>query len=436
MFDGRDRLAASPAHALALDCLEAGIAAARPGRAVDRHCSVEDETLWIRDTAYDLSAYESVVVVGGGKAADGLAAALEALLDGVCSVDGAVVTHEPTAATDTIEIHEGDHPTPGEASLAGTSAILERVAAADERTFVLATVTGGGSTLLCAPAEGLSVGDLRAVTDGLLAAGAPVAEVNAVRRACSRIKGGGLAAAAAPATVVGVLVSDVVDDDLATIASGPTASVDTDPDAALAVLDRYGVSAPTVRPWLQDADLEPAPDVRVDNHVVGSSRDAVDAARHAAAEQGYDVCILSTRIEGEAEQAGRFHAAIAAEAVDGDGPIDTPGVLLSAGETTVSVTGDGVGGPNLEFALAGAFDLPDRAVLGSVDTDGSDGSTDAAGALVDADTIDDFDAARAALVANDSHTFLGERRTLLRSGATGTNVNDLRVIVVGQLTRS
>jgi hydroxypyruvate reductase len=429
MFDGRDRLAATPAHELALDCLAAGIEAARPDRAVERHCSLEGDTLRIRGAEYDLSGYESIRILGGGKAADDLAAAFEALLGD--RVDGGVVvTNEPTAAPERVTVREGEHPTPGEGSVSGARAVLDAARAADEGTLVIAAIAGGGSALLCAPVAGLSVEDMQAATDGLLNAGASIDEINVVRRACSAIKGGGLAAAAAPATVVGVLVSDVVGDDPSVIASGPTVPTRTDPAAALEVLDRYDIAVSAVREYLESAEPEPPGDVEVDNHVIVSGRDAVDAARETAAARDYGTCVLSTRIEGESAQAGRFHAAIGAEAAESGDPIDPPAVVLSGGETTVRVTGDGAGGPNQEFALAAATELPPSAVLGAVDTDGEDGSTDAAGALVDAGTVDNPEAARGALEANDSYGYLEATGELLRSGATGTNVNDLRVLVV------
>ncbi|WP_254838864.1 glycerate kinase type-2 family protein [Natronomonas marina] len=426
MFVDRAALADSPPGELAVDCLAAGIEAARPRRAVDRHCSVEDGTLRIRDAAYDLAAYDDVLVLGGGKGADELAAGLAELLDGRAS--GVVVTDERTADPDGVTVRVGEHPTPGEGSVAGAAAVLKRASAADDGTLVLAAVTGGASALLCAPAGDLSAADIAAVTGDLLAAGAPVDALNVVRRACSEVKGGGLAAAARPATVVGLVVSDVVGDDPAVVGSGPTVPQVSDPAAALAVLDRYGVEAAAVRAFLEDAAPTPAPDVAVDTHVLASAHDALAAAGEVAAERGYEPCRLSTRFEGEAREVGRFHAAVAAEVAETGSPVEPPAVLLSGGETTVSVEGDGVGGPNLEFAVAGGLDLPPSAVLAAVDTDGSDGGTDAAGALVD--RIDDAAAARAALADNDSYRFLDDRDALLRSGATGTNVNDLRVLVV------
>lgn len=431
MFDRSGTPADSPAHELALGCLEAGIDAAHPRQAVARHCSVDEDdgTLTVRDATYDLSAYDSILLVGGGKAADDLAVAFEALLGDRLS-GGVVVTDERTADPDRIDVLEGEHPTPGDGSVAGARAVLNRAAAATDRTLVVGAIAGGGSALLCAPAAGLSVDDLQAVTDGLLDAGASIDEINAVRRACSSIKGGGLAAAAKPATVLGILVSDVVGGDPSVIASGPTVPIGTDPEAALEVLARYGVDVPAVESFLHESAPEAPADVDVDTHVIASGRDAIDAAAEHASSRGYRTCVLSTRIEGEATAAGRVHAAIAAEAADSGDPVEPPAVILSGGETTVRVTGDGTGGPNGEFALAAAMDLPDPGVLGAVDTDGGDGSTDAAGALVDARTVDDPAAARAALSDNDSYTFLDSRGALLRSGATGTNVNDLRVLVV------
>ncbi|MFO7927315.1 glycerate kinase [Natronomonas sp.] len=429
MFEDSDILADSPAHELALDCLAAGIDAAHPKRAVERHCAVAGETLRIKGTEYDLSAYDSVIVLGGGKAADDLAAAFETLL-GDRIDGGVVVTNERTADPTRVDVLEGEHPTPGEGSVSGARTVLDRAEAADAGTLVIAAIAGGGSALLCAPAPGLSVDDLRAVTDGLLDAGAPIDEINTVRRACSAIKGGGLAVTAAPAPVVGVLVSDVVGDDPSVIASGPTAPTGSDPAAALAVLDRYGLDVSAVRERLDGLEpIEPA-DVDVENHIIASGRDAIDAAREVATERGYGACVLSTRIEGEATAAGRIHAAIGAEAADSGDPVGPPAVVLSGGETTVQVTGDGVGGPNGEFVLAAASDLPQNAVLAAVDTDGGDGSTDAAGGLVDGRTVDDPEAARAALADNDSYTFLDSKDALLWTGATGTNVNDLRVLVV------
>ena len=428
MFDDRPADPPTPAHGLALDCLEAGVAAADPARAIDRHCAVEDGRLRVRDERYDLSTVDEVLVVGGGKGADDLAAALVDRLDGH-RTGGVVVTDAHTADPGGVTVRLGEHPTPGAGSVAGAAAVLERARAADDAALVLAPITGGGSALLCAPAGDLAAADLARVTDRLLAAGAPVDAVNVVRRACSEIKGGGLAAAAAPAPVVGLVVSDVVGDDPGVVASGPTVPRAVEPDAALAVLEQYGVTDPAVGSWLETADAGPPPEATADTHVIASAADAVDAASEVAADRGYEPCVLSTRLEGEAGEVGRVHAGIAREVAADGRPVEPPAVLLSGGETTVTVRGDGEGGPNLEFVVACGVDLPGSAVVAAVDTDGRDGGTDAAGGITG--RIDDPAAARRPLKDDDTLPFLAARDGLLETGSTGTNVNDLRIVVVG-----
>lgn len=438
MIADADRLRRSPVHGTALACVEAGIAAAHPGTAVRERVSLEGSVLAVDGAAYDLDDYDEVVVLGGGKAAGDVVAALEALL-GDRLDGGAVVVTEPVE-TRTVEAFVGGHPLPDEGSLAGAARVLEVAEAADERTLVLAVVTGGASATLAAPAGDVDLEDLRAVTEGLLDAGADVREVNAVRKHCSAVKGGGLARAAAPATVLGILVSDVVGDDPGVVGSGPTAPDPTTYADALDVLDRYGVTAPEAvtrrlrageagrLPETPSAD-DPAFD-RVENRVIANGWTAIEAAREVAIDDGYGGCVLSSRVQGEASEAGLVHAAVAAEVAETGNPVDAPAALLSGGETTVAVRGDGRGGPNMEFALRAAMVLPDGAVLACVDTDGEDGSTPAAGAIVDAETVEEPAAARRALADNDAYGFLDGRGALVVTGPTGTNVNDLRVLLV------
>jgi hydroxypyruvate reductase len=438
-FAARERLARSPAHETVLSCLEAGIDAALPERAVGRELSLDGDVLAVGGTTYDLAAFDRVLVLGAGKATGRLARALEALL-GDRITGGCVVLDAPAdPSLDHIETAVGEHPAPGAGSVAGARRVLELAREADERTLVLAAFTGGGSALLAAPADGLALADLRDVTERLLDAGAAIDEVNGVRKHCSAVKGGRLAAACAPATVVSLLVSDVVGDDPAVIASGPTVPDPTTYADALDTLDRYGIEASAVRAHLRggrDGERGETPTAgdsafgRGSVHVLASGRTALDAAGEVARERGYTPCLLAAGVEGEAREAGRFHAAVAREVLDSGGPVDPPAVLLSGGECTVTVRGDGVGGPNGEFALGAALHLPDGVVVGAVDTDGRDGSTDAAGALVDSGTVSDGRGAREALAANDSHGYLDGVGALLRSGRTGTNVNDLRVVVV------
>ena len=439
----REELETTSRHGTALDCVEAGIAAAHPRGVVADALELDDETLSVEGTRYDLDAYEEVVVLGGGKAAAGVASALEELL-GDRIARGAVVTDDPTDC-DRIEVREGDHPVPSERGVAGARRVLELADDADEETLVLAVLTGGGSALLPAPADGsttvdgLELSDVQGVTDALLSAGAEIAELNAVRKHCSALKGGRLAARAAPATVVGLLLSDVVGDDPSVIASGPLTPDATTYADALAVLDRYGVDAPAVRDHLArgaDGLLSETPSAgdpvfeRVSTHVVADSFTALDAAADAAREQGYDPLVLSSRIRGEAREAAKTQVAVAEEMRATGNPVEPPTVVLSGGETTVTVRGDGEGGPNLELALSAALELDAAGVvLASVDTDGRDGGTDVAGAIVDADAVE-TERGRAALSNSDALAAFEADECVIRTGPTGTNVNDLRVVVV------
>ncbi len=442
MVDVRDRdgLARTAAHEVVLDCLEAGIEAARPERVLADALSLSGDQLRITGEVYDLRSYDEVLVLGGGKAAGQVAGALDDRLGD--AVDGGIVVTDDPVDTERVEVVEGSHPVPDEAGAAGARRVRERATAAGERTLVFAVITGGGSALLPAPAGDLSLGDVRETTAALLEAGAAIDEINAVRKHLSALKGGRLAAAAAPATVVTLAFSDVVGDDPGVIASGPTAPDPTTFDDALAVLDRYDLGLPPeVRAHLQagaagDRAETPGPDAdfsHVRYHLLADAWTALDAARAVADDAGYETAVLSSRIRGEAREQGLAHAAVAEEVAATGNPLEPPAVVLSGGETTVTVRGDGSGGPNQEFALRAALELPDDAVLGAVDTDGRDGGTGAAGALVDWETIGDAAsaaAARDALADNAAEPFLADRGALVRTGRTGTNVNDLRVLLV------
>ncbi|WP_251328647.1 glycerate kinase type-2 family protein [Haloplanus pelagicus] len=437
-FENEGRLASTRGRETALDCVSAGIDAARPDRVVDETVHLDDDGLHVGDATYDLSNVDRILVVGGGKAADGVATALEDVL-GERIDAGAVVTPEP-AESGRIERWEGDHPVPSQAGVEGTDRILDLVTETDDRTLVLAIITGGASALLPSPAEGISLDDLQTTTDALLDAGAEIGDLNAVRKHLSTIKGGGIAELSAPARVVGLVFSDVVGNDLSVIASGPTAPDESTYEDALDVLRRYDVDPPAaVRDRLEQGAAGNLPETprpadpafdRVDNHVIADAFTAIEAAQEVAHERGYDTCILSSSVRGEAREAALTHVAVAEEMDSTGNPIESPAVLLSGGEVTVTVRGDGVGGPNAEFALAAAVDLPSSTTLACVDTDGYDGSSDFAGAVVDADTVDDVPAAHRALANSNAYGFLGGREAVLSTGATGTNVNDLRVMVV------
>ncbi|GAB3322021.1 glycerate kinase type-2 family protein [Haloplanus salinarum] len=437
-IENESRLASTVGRETALACIRAGIEAARPDRVVADAVGLDDDRLRVGDATYDLSGVTRIVVVGGGKAADGVASALEAVLGDRIDA-GAVVTPEPGEG-DRIERLRGDHPVPSRAGVEGTDRVRELVADADEGTLVLAVITGGGSALLPAPAEGITLDALGSTTDALLDAGAEIGDLNAVRKHLSTLKGGGLAELAAPARVVSLVFSDVVGNDLSVIASGPTAPDGSTYADALDALERYDVDPPAaVRERLERGAAGDLPETpgpgdsvfdRTHNHVLADAFTAIDAAREVAADRGYGTCVLSSSVRGEAREAALTHVAVAEEVGATGNPVEAPAVVLSGGETTATVRGDGVGGPNAEFALAAAVELPASTTLACVDTDGRDGSSDFAGALVDADTVDDVAAARRALANSDAFGYLRDREAVVDTGATGTNVNDLRVVVV------
>ncbi|MFB6269612.1 MAG: glycerate kinase [Halobacterium sp.] len=440
MVDVRDRraLAGTPARDTALACVEAGIEAAHPERVVADAVDLEDGTLRIAGDTYDLTSYERVVVLGGGNAAAHVASALSGVL-GDRLDGGVVVTDDPVDVPD-VTVLQSDHPVPSERGVEATAELLDAARGCGADTLVLAVVTGGGSAVMPAPASGLSLADVQATTEALLRSGAPIQDVNAVRKHCSAVKGGRLARALAPATVATLVFSDVVGNDLDVIASGPTVPDTSTYGDALGVLDEYGVDVPdAVRAHLEAGargDLPETPSEgdaafeNVQTHVLADGSTALDAARAVADERGYDTLVLSASIEGEAREVGGVHGAIGAEVRATGDPVEPPAVVLSGGELTVTVSGDGEGGPNQECALAAAHRLPDGAAFACVDTDGIDGVSEYAGAVVDVDTVADADAARAALRENDAGGFLAGRNALLETGPTGTNVNDLRVLVV------
>ncbi|WP_136689071.1 glycerate kinase type-2 family protein [Halorhabdus amylolytica] len=437
MIADRDRLAATPVHDVALSCIEAGIEASTPEYVLRESLSVERDVLTVAGSEYDLAAYDSVVVLGGGKAADVVARELEAHLGEY--VDRGLVVSTSPVDTDTVETVEGSHPIPDADSLEGARRVFQRAEDLGEGTLVLAPITGGGSALLALPAGDITLVDLQATTEELVESGASITEINAVRKHCSAIKGGGLARAATPATVVSLLFSDVVGDDPGVIASGPTAPDETTYEDALEILDRYDVGVPSaVREHLEagaagereETPADPAVLGHVDNHVLAGAWTALSAARDAASEAGYEPLVVSSRVRGEATEAALSQLAIAEECAATGTPVEPPAVLLSGGETTVTVMGNGDGGPNLEFALRVAVEQPEGIVCASVDTDGEDGGTEVAGAIVDGETLSNPQRGRAALLENDALPALEESDTVIETGPTGTNVNDLRIFVI------
>lgn len=439
LIDNREELATTPARELALDCVEAGIEAAHPRQVVRSSVSLAGDRLTVADATYDLSAYEDILLVGGGKATGTVATVLADIL-GDRLTGGAIVTTESVSIPG-VESFQGGHPVPNDEGVAGAHRVLELADAAGEETLLLAVITGGGSALMTAPAEGIELADTQSVTDAMLEAGMEIHDINAVRKHISAIKGGTLARRAAPASVCTLVFSDVVGNDLSVIASGPTVPDDSTYADAVDALDRHSVDAPPAvrdrldagaagnRPETPDAS-HPAFD-GTDTHVLADGMTAIRAARAVADEAGYRTLVLSSRLRGEAREAAKIHAGIAEECHATGMPVEPPAVVLSGGELTVTVRGEGSGGPSTEFALVSALETEEAGTtVAAVDTDGIDGHTDAAGGVVDAETVADASEARAALADSDAGTYLREHSSAVLTGPTGTNVNDLRVVVL------
>lgn len=381
------------------------------------------------------------VVVGAGKGAAQLARAFDELWD--APLEGVVVTrYGYGCACERIRVLEAAHPVPDAAGLAASEALLGAVAGLGPDDLVVALICGGGSALLPAPPEGLSLEDEQGLNAALLASGAPISAMNAIRKQVSRIKGGRLAAAAAPARVVSLVVSDVPGDDPAQVASGPTIPDRVGRDDAQAALRAYGIELPAaVAAHVARAPAAPDPEDPVfagnEVRIIASASRSLEAAAGLAADRGVPAVILSDAIEGEARDVGRVHAAIAREVLARDRPFEKPVVMLSGGETTVTLgRAGGRGGRNSEFLLAFALAVDGMPGLAAIaaDTDGIDGSQDNAGAFADGATAIRLRAAghdpAALLAAHDAWGAFAAVGDLFVPGPTGTNVNDFRAILI------
>ena len=374
------------------------------------------------------------VVVGAGKAAAAMARAFERSWD--APLEGLVVTRYGHAVpTERIEVTEAAHPVPDAAGLAAARRILGLVTGLTPDDLVVALMSGGGSSLLTLPAEGITLAEKQGVSRDLLRCGASIGEINAVRKALSAIKGGRLLDACAPARVATYIVSDVPGDDPSVVASGPTAPDATPPDAALRVVERYRLDVPpSVRRLLDSSRLiVPRAGSTSEVHLVASARLSLEAAAAKARGLGFDAHVLSDAVEGEAREAAKDHAAIALGIADRGRPFGAPCVLLSGGETTVAVRGHGRGGRNVEFlaALAQALGGHPRVHALAADTDGIDGTEPTAGAFVDPTTLARAgDRLAQALRENDAHALFESLGDRLVTGPTLTNVNDFRAILI------
>lgn len=382
------------------------------------------------------------VVIGAGKAAASMARTVEAHWNGPLS--GRVVTrYEHGDDCESITVVEASHPVPDDAGERAAQEILQEVADLTEDDLVICLISGGGSSLLALPAAGISLEDKQIINKALLRSGASISEMNCVRKHLSAIKGGKLAAACSPASLVTLIISDVPGDDPAVVASGPTVPDPSTLAEAIEILDRYAIRVPVnVQQHLEDASNEtPMPGdaifERTTTEVIATCQQSLNAAATVAKQNGYNAVILGD-LEGESREVAKVHAGIARQVSKHGQPSDSPCVIISGGETTVTVRGNGRGGRNAEFALSLAIDLKSAANIFAIacDTDGIDGTEDNAGCIVTPATLS---AAVEAgldpdqyLQNNDGYGFFEALDGLVKTGPTRTNVNDFRAILINK----
>jgi hydroxypyruvate reductase len=434
----------------ALAILKTALSAADAGNAIRRHLSVSTNRLRAGTESFPLKDFDRVFLIGAGKAAIPIAAAAYQAL-GSLLTSGIIVTKYGHAGrvSRRISVIEAGHPIPDEQGLKASHQIRELLKELNARDLLIVLISGGASALLPAPVEPITLSDKQQTTDLLLRAGADITELNTVRKHLSALKGGNLAALAYPATTISLVLSDVIGDRLDVIGSGPTVPDSSTFSDAFAVIQKYKLTRripKAVRRRLEAGAAGKAPETpkpvdplfrNVHNVVIGSNRLSLEAAAGQAKALGYRTLILSSTMQGEAREVARVHAQILREVHLSGHPLRRPACILSGGETTVTVTGSGKGGRNQEFALAAAIDiagLNDALVL-SAGTDGTDGPTDAAGAIATGDTVKRAAAlgldARKHLCTNDAYPFFDALCDLIRTGPTGTNVMDIHLLLAG-----
>jgi len=438
------------ARKIILDCINAALEAVDPRQAVKRNVTLRNNTLIIKDLKFNLDEYENIYVIGGGKASGAMAEAVEEILgdrikEGLVNV---LKGTENKFKTKRIKLNGATHPIPGEEGMKGARKMIEIANKASEKDLVIVLISGGGSALMPLPADPITLDEKKEVTSLLLKCGATINEINAVRKHISMFKGGQLARACYPATLVALIISDVVGDPLDVIASGPTAPDTTTFEDAYRVLKFYNLldKVPKsikeriekgVRGEIKETP-KPGDKVfeKVHNIIIANNRIACEAAVAKAKEYGLSTLILSTHVEGEARHVGTVMAGIAKEVYKTDTPLKKPALIMAGGETTVTVVGSGKGGRNQELALSAALKISgyEGIVIASIGTDGIDGITDAAGGIVDSTTVErgkekGLDALEF-LANNDSYTFLTKVGDAIFTGPTGSNVNDIMLIAV------
>jgi glycerate 2-kinase len=433
-----------------LEALEAALLAISPYQLIIDHVKVKDSKIVIDSEQFVLDHFKHIIVIGGGKASGSMAEALQHLL-GNHITSGLINISSGTSAryrTNKVVLNEAGHPIPNAQGLEGAKRMLELAEVLDEDDLVICLISGGGSAMMTLPREGLTLEDKQMVTRLLLRSGADIAEMNTVRKHLSEFKGGWLAKKAQPATVLGLILSDVVGDPLDSIASGPTAPDPTTFRDAIDILEKYKLwnEVPSkVRDIFRMGDGGLLPETpkpndpafnTVHNVIIGNNEMACLAAKTKLNKLGFNTNVLTSHLQGEAREAGIFLASIASEILSSGNPLPRPAAIVVGGETTVTVKGNGIGGRNQELVLSAATKINGKKGLSivSIGTDGIDGPTEAAGAIVDGKTLIrgremglDY---KKALSNNDSHTYLSGLGDLVITGPTGSNVNDLAILCV------
>jgi hydroxypyruvate reductase len=432
---------------------QAALAAVDPKEAVRRHLRREGDRLYFGDEVFDLRSFHRVLVVGAGKASAPMAVAVEEILGDRITFGIVNVKYGYTDQVKKIRLVEAGHPVPDENGMEGARLQVELVSGASEKDLVLCLISGGGSALMPLPVAGITLPEKQEVTRQLLACGATINEMNALRKHISRVKGGQLARLASPATLLSLILSDVVGDPLDVIASGMTVPDTSTFEEVYTIFRKFGILDKVPKSILSHIEagrsgtLPETPKEgdpvfsRVRNQVIGSNMLTLQAVEKVAKERGYHALILSSFVEGEAREVAKVLVGLAKEVRKTGHPLPAPACLIVGGESTVTLQGKGLGGRNQEMALSAALRLegmPEVLFL-SLGTDGSDGPTDAAGAMAEGETVgrarDLGMKALDYLLENDSYHFFERLGDLIKTGPTNTNVNDIQIILIGKAAR-
>ena len=420
-----------------------------PFYALKKLIKLVEDNLWVGRSLYHLKEIRRIVVIGAGKASAPMAQAVEEILDHRIHKGVVVTKHGYVAPLRRIELVEGGHPLPDKGGMEGTKRILKLISNLEQNDLVICLISGGGSALLVSPSPGISLKDMKELTDQLLRCGADIKEINTIRKHISQVKGGRLAQLAHPASVMTLILSDVIGSKIDTIASGPTAPDTTTFSDCLSIIQKYKLKDKIPRSIYEhlkkgaQGKIKETPKPgdpifkKVRNFIIGSNALALEAAKQKAEDLGFNAMLLSRPVSGDTTRAAVKHASFAKRIQEIGDPVFPPACLISGGETTVKVRGKGLGGRNQEFVLVGATKIAGlkNLVMLSAGTDGTDGPTDAAGAICDGKTVK-----RALqkglepkqyLDNNDSYHFFGKLGDLLKTGPTNTNVMDIHLILVG-----